>query len=283
VQEGAWAVPLWRESALIGVLLLGAKRGGGLYTQEAIEIARSSGERLLDLQTSGELARRLMSIQRRRMVESQVVDRRARRVLHDDVLPLLHTALLHLGRSALEDEGREEVVELLGAAHGQISDLLRQMPTGAAPEIGRLGLLQALRNDVEDELGQAFDRVRWQVDPEAGAELKRLPPLTAEVVFYAAREAIRNAARYGRGETGRFLTLSVAADVAPGGRLQLVIADDGVGISAAGGSLNGSGHGLRLHSTMMAVVGGEMAVESGHTEGTQVTLTLPLEHAPSAG
>jgi signal transduction histidine kinase len=277
VEEGAWAVPLWRESALIGVLLLGPKRGGGLYTQEAIEIARSSGERLLDLQTSGELARRLMAIQRRRMVESQVVDRRARRVLHDDVLPLLHTALLHLGRPDLDDEGREEIVALLGSAHGGISDLLRQMPTGAAPEIGRLGLLQALRNGVEDELGQAFDQVRWQVAPEAGEALKRLPPLTAEVVFYAAREAIRNAARYGRGESGQALTLSVTAAVTATGRLQLAVADDGVGISAAGGNGSGSGHGLTLHSTMMAVVGGELAVESERAGGTRVTLTLPLE------
>ena len=87
-----WAVPLWSERGLIGVLLLGDKRDGGLYTQEEIEIARASGERLIDTQASAEMARRLMALQRQRLADSQVLDRRARRVLHDDVLPRLHTA-----------------------------------------------------------------------------------------------------------------------------------------------------------------------------------------------
>src|SRR5439155_10768663 len=91
-----WAVPLWGERGLIGALLLGEKRDGGLFTEEEIEIARASGERLIDTQASVEMAQRLMSLQRRRMAESQVLDRRARRVLHDDVLPQLHTAMLAL-------------------------------------------------------------------------------------------------------------------------------------------------------------------------------------------
>src|SRR4029079_16905698 len=91
-----WAVPLWSERGLIGALLLGDKRDGGLYTQEEIEIARATGERLIDTRGSAEQARRLMALQRQRLAESQVVDRRTRRVLHDDVLPRLHTAMLML-------------------------------------------------------------------------------------------------------------------------------------------------------------------------------------------
>src|SRR4029078_12727880 len=91
-----WAVPLWSERGLIGVLLLGDKHDGGLYTQEEIEIARATGERLIDTRASAEMARRLMTLQRQRLAESQVVDRRTRRVLHDDVLPQLHTAMLLL-------------------------------------------------------------------------------------------------------------------------------------------------------------------------------------------
>ena len=48
-------MPLWSERGLIGVLLLGEKRDGGLYTQEEIEIARASGERLIDTQASAEM------------------------------------------------------------------------------------------------------------------------------------------------------------------------------------------------------------------------------------
>jgi hypothetical protein len=91
-----WAVPLWSERGLIGVLLLGEKGDEGLYTQEEIEIARATGERLIDTQASAEMARRLTALQRQRLAESQVLDRRTRRALHDDVLPRLHTAMLML-------------------------------------------------------------------------------------------------------------------------------------------------------------------------------------------
>ena len=36
---------------------------------------------------------------------------------------------------------------------------------------------------------------------------------------------------------------------------------------------NGSGHGLALHTTMMAVIGGEITVDSHQDEYTQVLLT----------
>ncbi len=54
-----WVVPLWSERGLIGLLLLGSKRDDGLYTQEEINIARVSGERLIDTQASAEMSRRL--------------------------------------------------------------------------------------------------------------------------------------------------------------------------------------------------------------------------------
>ena len=51
-----WAVPLWSERGLIGIMLLGEKNDRGLYTQEEIEIARASGERLIDTQASAEIS-----------------------------------------------------------------------------------------------------------------------------------------------------------------------------------------------------------------------------------
>jgi hypothetical protein len=109
----SWAVPLWSERGLIGVLLLGEKRNGSLYTQEEIEIARASGERLIDLQASAEMSRRLMAIQRQRLAQNRVVDRRTRRMLHDEVLPRLHAAMLTLPPEASDVAGQ------LGEIHHQ--------------------------------------------------------------------------------------------------------------------------------------------------------------------
>jgi signal transduction histidine kinase len=263
-----WAVPLWSERGLIGVLLLGEKSDGGLYSQEEIEIARASGERLIDTQASAEMARRLMALQRQRLAESQVVDRQTRRALHDDVLPRLHAAMLSLNGAPQA----AEALALLGDAHHQISELLRAMPSARAPEVARLGLLAALRQMLDEDLGQAFDSVTWQLGPEAEAQAKLIPALTAEVLFYAAREAIRNAARYGRSDPAAPLHLTLAATWQEG--LSLCIEDDGAGLGTATAS-GGTGQGLALHSTLLAVVGGTLAVESEPGRYTRAVIRLP--------
>ena len=264
-----WAIPLWSERGLIGTLLLGNKRSGSLYTQEEIEIARSTGERLIDTQASAEMGRRLMGLQRERLAQTQIIDQQTRRVLHDDILPTLQTAMI-----SLVGQQPQEAQTLLTTAHRQISDLLHAMPTVTVPEVARLGLLTALQRLVAQEFAQSFDAVIWQVEPEGEAQAANLPTLTAEVLFYAAREAIRNAAKYGRGESQATpFTLTCNLTTAP--HFALEIRDNGVGVEATSQLGQGSGQGLALHSTMMAVVGGSLTVESGEAGGgTAVYLHL---------
>jgi signal transduction histidine kinase len=276
-----WAVPLWSERGLIGVLLLGNKRDGGLYTQEEIEIARATGERLIDTRASAEMARRLMTLQRQRLAESQVVDRRTRRVLHDDVLPQLHTIILQIadcGLQSADSANLQSTIDNLQSqiadVHRQIANLLHAMPATAAPELARLGLIDALRQSIDGEFSSAFDGVSWHVEPAAAEAARAVPALTAEVVFYAAREAVRNAARYGRnGEAARALHLKVAVAWRDG--LEMAIEDDGVGLGVATVATQGSGHGLGLHGTLMSVVGGTLTTESEPGVFTRISLALP--------
>ena len=97
-----------------------------------------------------------------------------------------------------------------------------------------------------------------------------------EVLFYAAREAIRNAARYGRnGEPGRALHLAVSLAWRDG--LEFAIEDDGIGLGAAPASGEGSGQGLALHSTMLAVLGGTLTAERTQYARTRVVVALPRD------
>lgn len=274
-----WAVPLWSERGLIGVLLLGDKRDGGIYTQEEIEIARATGERLIDTQASTEIARRLMLVQRERLAESQVVDRRARQVLHDDVLPRLHLALLTLSAAPL-NQATSDAAAALSDAHRQIATLLRETAPLVSPEVVRLGLVDALRQAVEGELGQDFDGVTWRIEAEGERVARALPALSAEVLFGAAREAIRNAARHGRGGNAD-RPLHLALSVAWREGLQVAIEDDGVGPGAAAAAAQGSGHGLALHSTMLAVIGGSLTADTAASGATRILLALP-PHALAA-
>jgi signal transduction histidine kinase len=163
------------------------------------------------------------------------------------------------------------------------------MPTATVPEVARLGIFAALRQTVTHELGSAFDRVTWEISPEAGQKAQTIPPLIAEVLFYAAREAVRNAARHGRGpQSSDPLHLCISgmwddplagakpASVAYSG-LQIIIEDNGVGLGSGKHPNIDGGHGLALHTTMMAIVGGTLELEGIPGQPTRVVLTLPQE------
>jgi len=278
--DGAiWAAPLWSERGLIGILFLGEKQDGGFYSQEEIEIARASGERLADIQASAEIARRLIVLQRQRMAESQVLDQQTRRILHDEVLPRLHAALLELSS---EPEGSAKVTQTLASAHRQIANLLHDLPKATSPEVARLGLIPALQEIVNNELKNAFDEVTWEIATDLEQRARGLAPLSAEVIYYAGREALRNAARHARPpESNEPLRLRVRAVWQDG--LQIEIEDNGVGLGENRpgrdrSDRTGSGQGLTLHSTLMAVVGGSLELESTPGVATRVRLKLPQEN-----
>ena len=303
-----WAVSLWRpgplaswpagasrdgpsrtgERGLIGVLLFGPRRDGGLYTQEQIDVARSVSERLLDDAASLALSQRLMQLQRERMAATQILDQSTRRVLHDEVLPLIHAATLSLAARAgagpsQNGQPADAAIEQLSEAHAQISNLLRELPPAVAPEIARLGLMAALRRAVEVEFAHAFAEVTWRCDEGVEEQMATLSPVAAETLYYAARELVRNAAKHahpapteqGRpaepGRAGDGPRLEIEARTA-GGQVQLTITDNGAGFK----SEPGAGQGLALHSTLMAIVGGSLSLETIPGQMTRVQLALPL-------
>jgi signal transduction histidine kinase len=301
-----FAVSLWNARGLIGVLLLGEKLSGSLYTQEEIEIARAVGEHLMDTKASMEMARRLISLQRQRLVQSQILDQKTRRVLHDEILPRVHTSLLNLTARQNEQGERNdlEIISQLEEIHRQLADLLRTAPSMTIQALNQFGLIGALRRTIEVDLHGSFDEVAWDVQPEGERQLAGIPMLVAEVLFFAAREVVRNAARHGRQKgDGTWLCLSIGLKYQDG--LVITIEDNGLGfpsgeqaLFAEGKSSNwigeednpgstdslssrqspadgGSGQGLALHSTMMAVIGGLLMVESAPGQYTRVTLELP--------
>ncbi|MBN1429152.1 MAG: hypothetical protein JXB07_12325 [Anaerolineae bacterium] len=268
-----WAIALVTERGLVGMLALDVKWDGGLYTQEEIEIAQASGERLVDMLAGEEMARRLMALQRRRLAETQVADRRTRRTLHDEVLPDLHAAVLSLSSLPGKEPTVRATIQSLVDMHHRVSDLIRTLP-GKASQVRRdTNLLETLREMVEDEFAGEFTSIAWQSPPG----LPRLEPFAQEVIYYAVREAVRNAALHGRGDDpGRPLKLSI--DVTCNSELSIAVTDDGVGISylPQPSPAGGAGEGLALHSTMLAIVGGTLIAEPAGEHGTRVIVRLPV-------
>jgi len=95
---------------------------------------------------------------------------------------------------------------------------------------------------------------------------------------------MRNAARHGRRNGApAALNLIVRArwNDQPGAArgLSLILEDNGMGLNdqapSAEGERAGAGQGLALHSTLLAVVGGSLTVDSEPGLFTRVTLRLP--------
>jgi signal transduction histidine kinase len=181
------------------------------------------------------------------------------------------------------------------------------MPTRVAPELIHLGLSGALQQLAEVDLRDSFDEVHVHINPAAEEHVRRLPSHVAEVIYYAAREAIRNAARHGRGYVEANISLKddgpkaikqtnpnshpplcldlgmdwLSDERNPG--LQLTITDTGVGLAPEIQNSNqsgGSGQGLALHSTLLAVIGGSLVLSSASGEPTTVTIFFPEAGIP---
>jgi len=278
-EHESWAIPLWNSRGCCGVLLVGEKQDGGLYTQEEMEVARSAGERLMDLQVSAEITRRLAALQRRQLVESQVLDRRTRRVLHDEVLPRLHAVLLDLSAPASKEQSPESL-QALSDIHRQIANLLHDIPAVGAPQVKRYGLIEAIQRVTSEEFKGAFDQVNWQIEAGIETQIASLPDVQAEVIYHAAREVIRNAARHAHPAQDQTL-LCLQIDVSWKDGLEILIEDNGAGIASrlamtsAEEDDGSSGQGLALHSTLLAVIGGALAVESKAGQFTRIRLFAP--------
>jgi signal transduction histidine kinase len=271
-----WSIPLWRPAGLAGRLFLGEKRDGGLLTREEIAVAQAAGEQLLDLLASAELAQRLVRLQRQQMTESQVFDRRLRRALHDDVLPQVHEAILAADRLETSNpDERQALMDSLSDLHHQISNLLRGLRSQAGPEFGRVRFAQALQDMVEGELPGSFEQVDWEVQPAADEVLRALSPTALEVLYYATREAIRNAASHAARADEKLPCLRI--EMLGENGLEIRVKDSGQWSGREPDLQRGSGNGLVLHSTMMSIIGGTLQIEGGERQPTRVQLCLPRE------
>jgi signal transduction histidine kinase len=268
--QNSIAIPLWSERGLIGTLILGEKKNNSLYTQEEIEIARTIGERLIDSKASNELAHKLMELQRQHLSETKVIDQQTRRTLHDDILPRLQSTMIMLASKAMNADG---VIQEMSEIHRQLATVMRELPNIYEPELMKNGLIEAMQVSIENEYRPFFSSLTWQIEEKVLENTKSIPPYASDVLYHATREAVRNAARHGRqSESDHPINLCIA--ICWDDRLIIRVQDDGVGFNSSMKNNENVGQGLALHSTLMAVVGGSLAIESLAGK-TQIILKLP--------
>lgn len=268
-----WAIPLWDGRGLAGALVLGAPLPGAVYSEELMEVAAACCARLTDALAGERAARMLADVLRQRIAEVKVLGSQGRRTLHDDVLPHIHAALIHLSAMPQPDPTAANAITALSNAHSQLSALIRTLPPATPHRLEHVGLVRTLHDLATVDFGAAFDAVHWQIAADVEAKLATTPQFVGEVVSYALQESLRNAARHARGsDSRRSLHISVQVEWQYG--LVIAVVDDGVGI-AQSQSNGGSGAGLRLHRGLLGVLGGSLSITRADGGGTLVRLFVP--------
>ncbi len=288
-----WVLPIYDERGLVATLYLGPRKDGAALTDEDMNLAHACGQRILDTLGDHEAMQAVAGLLRRRIVDVKLLGAQQRRVLHDEILPQMHLALLQLetlrshpgngnvpssGDSDTRAQAVDETIALISDTHRRLAAMMRVTAPSAPHRLEQDGMISAIRTMLDQDFQYAFDEVEWCVSDETAASIDEvMPPAIAELVFAAVQEALRNAARHGRGmDEHRHLRLFFKAlwnNVDHS--LEVIVTDDGVGISAANSATSGTGGGLLTHSALLAIAGGSLTIKSSPGAGVTVRILLP--------
>jgi hypothetical protein len=293
-----WVLPIFDERGLVAALYLGPREDGGAFTEEDMDLAQACGQRILDTLGDHEAMQAVAGLLRRRTVDVKLLGAQQRRVLHDEILPQMHLALLRLealrstpdmkrvdpqsaeSSEICREHGLDEAIDIISDAHRRLATMMRTTAPGAPHRLEHDGMMHAIHMMLEQDFQNAFDEMKWCVSEETATAIDEVtPPAIAELIFAAVQEALRNAARHARGnDIHRHLCLTVSASYNREGHyLELVVADDGVGIISAGSATTGTGSGLLTHSALLAIAGGSLSIKSSPDEGVTVKIVLSGE------
>jgi two-component system, NarL family, sensor histidine kinase UhpB len=192
---------------------------------------------------------------------------RVARELHDEIGQSLTAVTIQAEHAA--DGDPKLASQALRRVAGSVRDSL--------DEVRRIA--RELRPEALDDLGlvNALIALCSRLDAQGGLVVRRdlqgkLPPLSAEVelvVYRVAQEALTNALRH---SDARSATVSLKADAEA---LTLQVADDGKGMPAP---LPGGTAGIAGMRERALLVGGRLSIQSQPDRGTEVRLTIPVDH-----
>jgi signal transduction histidine kinase len=204
----------------------------------------------------------------RHLLRAQEEERkRISRELHDEAGQGLMALRLYLAMLASSSENPEnllKVQEALGLLDHTIEGLRRVIARLSPRTLDELGLLAAVRKEAR-RMSKATG-MRAELDlPET---LPGLDHDTEVAIYRSVQEALHNVAKHSQART-----FKVRIE-ASGGRVQLLVEDDGVGLARQRAS-RGQGFGVAGMRDRIAALGGTVRIRSGREAGTRVTVVVP--------
>lgn len=252
-----------------GLLFLGQKENGGLYAEEEIETAKAAVSWILASLFVESNSLTLSSLQKKHIEEQRISDYKTKQILHDEILPEIHSSILILSQLK-KDVIFSEQIQLLTNLHKRVSNFLRELPdTGL--EIQRLGLIESLIRLTGSEFETSW--FYWDFDPDLKHRFPITKPDVLEILFYACRESIRNAVKYSDESTYKKISVIFLKNEEDKKGIVIRIKNK---IKTSGTQvLESAGQGLRIHSALLKIFGGYLTLEFLNTDEALVEIFLP--------
>jgi signal transduction histidine kinase len=264
-----WPVPVETGTALLVPLAAGGESLGVLavaYRAGSVAFAEDPDVALVET-FAGQAA---LALERARAQEEReqlavLGDReRIARDLHDVVIQRLFAAGMQLqgaGRHALRPEVRQRIDAVVDDLDTTIRDIRGAIFELRVPAGGELRA--EIRGLVEEARGPLGFPPRLVID---GPIDSAVPEPVRPALLAVLREALSNVARHARASA---VTVTV---VAHAGRVELRVADDGIGIGSEVRSVSG----LRNMRRRAEELGGTCTIERAAPTGTQATWSVPI-------
>jgi signal transduction histidine kinase len=234
------------------------------------ELEQKIRERTQQVQDMAAIRGRLLD----RLISAQEEERRRiARELHDEAGQALTMIMMNLARTidTLPKDAtaaKERLSQSRSLAEGTLGEL-RKLIYELRPELlDQLGMVPALRSYVKTRLEAANIKVQLQF---LGLQ-ERLPSQVEITLFRVIQEAVTNIVRHsGASMVAIQVTASDSAVTA-------TVEDDGRGFDAEAVLKAPESWGLRGIRERVAVIGGELSIESAPRQGTCLRVHIPLEY-----
>ena len=260
------ALPLEYQSAEVGQLLAGRRRGGPLTPRDTRllrNLARQIGPAVHAATLTDDLQRSRMRLVTAREEER----RRLRRDLHDGLGPALAGLALKAGSVAdlipLDPDSAQQMARsLYGEIRATTGDVRRLVYGLRPPSLDELGLAGAVQEMARRHRPPDGADITVVIDGDLDGGLSA----AIEVAAYRITDELLT--NVGRHASARACTVRLARRES----LEVIVADDGAGMTADAPV----GVGLLALRERAAELGGTVAIESAPGAGTRVTVRIPL-------
>lgn len=178
--------------------------------------------------------------------------------------------LLQTGQTEAAQRSLDRLTEIALEIQGDTRDLIGDLLTVSLPSEGPCGAVRQAVTRFEAQTGLRVS-LTLAKDIDAICQASVLPPAAGVQLLRILQEALANIRKHA-GNPSRIEVDLAAED----GKLRMTVTDNGTGFDPVEVGAGGGHFGLQVMAQRAERIGGQLTVNSGHGQGTQVQVRLPM-------